>query len=88
MEITQTTVLKYCDVFPASVGLFPTELPTNLYFRSFTVIQVGAFKSSLDGWIMLPSLWEVESSSWKVLKRKERDFPHALSMSRSMRKPQ
>lgn len=48
MEITQATVLKYCDVFPAALGLFPTELPTNLHFRSFTAIQVGAFKSSLD----------------------------------------
>lgn len=73
MDITQTTVLKDCDVFPAAFGLFPTELPANACFGSSKVIQVGTFKS-LSGWVMVPSLCKDESYSWNVLKRKERPF--------------
>lgn len=49
MAITQTTVRKDCDVFPAALGLFPTELPADPYFGSRKVIGVVRSKVWVDG---------------------------------------
>lgn len=75
MDITQTTVLKDCDVFPAAFGLFPTELPANACFGSSKVIQVGAFKS-LSGWVMVPSLCKMSLILGTYLRGKKGHFSH------------
>lgn len=66
MAITQTTALKDLGVFPASLGLFTTELPTNPYLVSSKVIQMVHSKGQEDGsWCCLWCPWVLFLSNTK-----------------------
>jgi len=49
MAITQTTALKDCNVFPAALSPFPTELPTHPDLGSRKVIRVVPPEVQVDG---------------------------------------
>lgn len=58
MAITQSTALKDLGVLPAALGLFTTELPTNLYLVSSKVIQMVHSKHQEEGsWCSLWCPW-------------------------------